>query len=187
MQLRAFVAKSGTTHGNQCWGCNVAFDDSGFCDEWIPELQEQCVQDDMRLASYAASLLGPCTRQGLVNHVKRTMLLLVRTWTTEQLLEHQGVACVAKLLNTDGALPTESGQKGSVRWYLKLRQKAVLPSVELDSIESDSLQHEGRSQSEAGRNKTNCVTSTRPFDVMPRCMICCHQLHQRPRSADCAS
>ena len=32
------------------------YDGGGFCDECVTELQEQCVQDDVRLASYAAEL-----------------------------------------------------------------------------------------------------------------------------------
>ena len=44
------------TVDDQCWGCNVVYDGGGFCDECVKELQEQCVQDDVRLASYAAEL-----------------------------------------------------------------------------------------------------------------------------------
>ena len=32
------------------------YDGGGFCDECVTELQEQCVQDDVRLASNAAEL-----------------------------------------------------------------------------------------------------------------------------------
>ena len=56
MRLRALVAITGKTDDDQCWGCNVVYDGGGFCDECVTELQEQCVQDDVRLASYAAEL-----------------------------------------------------------------------------------------------------------------------------------
>ena len=32
------------------------YDGGGFCDECVTELQEQCVHDDVELASYAAEL-----------------------------------------------------------------------------------------------------------------------------------
>ena len=47
---------TGKTDSDQCWGCNVVFDGGGLCDECVTELQELCVQDDVRLASYAAEL-----------------------------------------------------------------------------------------------------------------------------------
>ena len=58
---------TGKTESVQCWGCNVAYDGGGFCDECITDLQEQCVQDDVRLASYETQM----------------MLCLVPVWTTE--------------------------------------------------------------------------------------------------------
>ena len=56
VRLRALVAMTGKTDDDQCWGCNVVYDGGGFCDECVTELQEQCVQDDVRLAGYAAEL-----------------------------------------------------------------------------------------------------------------------------------
>ena len=53
MQLRALVAMTSTIDSDQY---NVVFDGGGFCDECVKELQEQCVQDDVRLANYAAEL-----------------------------------------------------------------------------------------------------------------------------------
>ena len=47
---------TGKTDDDQCWGCNVVYDGGGFYGECVTELQEQCVQDDVRLASYAAEL-----------------------------------------------------------------------------------------------------------------------------------
>ena len=55
MRLRALVAMTGKTDDDPCWRCNVVYDGGGFCDECVTELQEQCVQDDVRLASYAAT------------------------------------------------------------------------------------------------------------------------------------
>ena len=56
VQWRAFVAMTGKTDSDQCWGCNVVFDGGDLCDECVTELQELCVQDDVRLASFAAEL-----------------------------------------------------------------------------------------------------------------------------------
>ena len=56
VRLRALVAMTGKTDDDQCWGRNVVYDGGGFCDECVTELQEQCAQDDVRLASYAAEL-----------------------------------------------------------------------------------------------------------------------------------
>ena len=56
VRLRALVATTGKTDDCQCWGCNVVYDGGGFCDVCVTELQEQCVQDDVKLASYAAEL-----------------------------------------------------------------------------------------------------------------------------------
>ena len=78
VQLRALVAITGKTDSDQCLGCNVAFDGGGFC-ACITELREQCVQDDVRLASYAL------TRTALVKRMKRTMWLLVTVWITEMM------------------------------------------------------------------------------------------------------
>ena len=48
----------GKTDSDQCWGCNVVYDGGGLCVECVTELQEQCVQDDVRLASYVAGTCG---------------------------------------------------------------------------------------------------------------------------------
>ena len=47
---------AGKNNSDQCYGCNVVYDVGGFCDECVTELQEQPVQDDVRLASHAAEL-----------------------------------------------------------------------------------------------------------------------------------
>ena len=51
VRLRALDTMTDKTDDDQCWGCNVVYDGGGFCDECVTELQEQCVQDDVRLAS----------------------------------------------------------------------------------------------------------------------------------------
>ena len=66
VQLRALVAKAGTS----------VFDGGGFCDECVTE--EQCVQDDVRLASYAAELEGEAREAYNV--------LLIPVWITEMML-----------------------------------------------------------------------------------------------------
>ena len=50
VRLRAFVAMTGKTEDDHSWRCNVVYDGGGFCDECVTELQEECVQDDVRLA-----------------------------------------------------------------------------------------------------------------------------------------
>ena len=57
----------------------------------------------------------------------------------EQLMGHQGVAYVTKTLDINEASLTESGRRESLKEYFILREKAVQPPVELDSIESDAL------------------------------------------------
>ena len=54
------------------------YDGGGFCDECVKELQEQCVQGDVRLGSYAAELARTVGA--------RIMLWLVPVWTTEMML-----------------------------------------------------------------------------------------------------
>ena len=65
VKLRGLVAMTSKTDSDQCWGCNVVFDGGGFCDECVTELQEQCVQDDVRLANYAAELARTVGAAGL--------------------------------------------------------------------------------------------------------------------------
>ena len=66
------------------------------------------------------------------------MSSLVPVWITEMTssdsLLHQGVGYVTKLLNTEEALATESGQRERVQEYFKLREKMVRPPVKIDSI-----------------------------------------------------
>ena len=61
-----------------------------------------------------------------------------------QLMGHQAVAYVTKILNTNEAILAESGRRESLKEYFILREKAVLAPVELDSIESDALVAKGK-------------------------------------------
>ena len=62
----------------------------------------------------------------------------------EQLMGHQAVAYVTKILNTNEAILAESGRRESLKEYFILREKAVLAPVELDSIESSALVAKGK-------------------------------------------
>ena len=95
VQLRALVAKAGTS----------VFDGGGFCDECVTE--EQCVQDDVRLASYAAEL----EREAREAHKGFVDPSLDHRDDVEQLMDHQAVAYVTKILDTNEAILTESGRR----------------------------------------------------------------------------
>ena len=140
VQLRALVAMAGKTESTQCCRCNVVYDGGGFCDECIIELQEQCVQDDVRLASYAAELARTvgASNAGDAYDVVSGPSVDHRD-DVEQLMGHQAVAYVTKILDTNEAILTESGRRKSLKEYFILREKAVQAPVELDSIESDAL------------------------------------------------
>ena len=137
VRLRALVAMTGKTDDDQCWGCNVVYD--GFCEECVTELQEHCVQDDVRLArctrTVGAAGEGE-TREAYDVVAGPSLDLRV---DVEQLMGHQAVACVTKILNTNEAILTESGRTESLKEYFILRQKVVLAPVELDSTDNDAL------------------------------------------------
>ena len=141
VRLRALVAMTGKTDDYQCWRCNVVYDGGGFCDECVTELQEQCVQDDVRLASYAAELVRTVGAAGEGEtpeaYDKVAGPSLDHRDDVEQLMVHQAVAFVTKILNTNEAILTESGGETSLKEYFILREKAVLAPVELDSIERE--------------------------------------------------
>ena len=148
VRLRFLVAMTGKTDDDQCWGSNVVYDGGGFCDECVTELQEQSVQDDVRLASYAAELAGTVGAAGEgetreTYHVVAGPSLDHRD-DVEQLMGHQAVAYVTKILNTNEAILTESGRRESLKEYFILREEAVLAPVELDSIESSALVAKGK-------------------------------------------
>ena len=147
-RLRALVAMTGKTDGDQCWRCNVVYDGGGFCDECVTELQEQCVQDDVRLASYAAELARTVGAAGEGETREAYDVVagpsLDHRDDVEQLMVHQAVAYVKKILDTNEAILTESGRRESLKEYFILREKAVLAPVELDSIESDALVAKGK-------------------------------------------
>ena len=173
VQVRAIVAMTGKTDGDQFWRCTVVFDGGGFCHKCVTELQEQCVQDDVRLVSYAAELartVGDVVACPNLDHRDEV----------EQLMGHQGVAYVRKILDTNDAILTESGRRESLKVYFILREKAVHPLVELDSIQSDA-----RSLSEVDRKRRRrSAQSTTGCDgKCGRCTTCGLRSRQRPRHA----
>ena len=111
VQLRALVAMTGKTESAQYWGCNVVYDGGGFCDECITELQEQCVQDDVRLANYAAELasaVGAANASDAFDVVSGPSL--DHRDDVKQLMGHQAVTYITKILDTNEAILTESGR-----------------------------------------------------------------------------
>ena len=118
------------------------YDGGVFCDECVMELQEQCVQDDVRLASYAAELARTVGAAGERETREAYDVVagpsLQNSDDVEQLMGHQAVAYVTNILNTNEAILTESGMRESLKEYFILREKAVLAPVKLDSIESDA-------------------------------------------------
>ena len=123
----------------------MVYDGGGFCDECITELREQCVQDDVRLASYAAEIartVGTATAGDACDVVSGPSL--DHRDDVEQWMGHQAVAYVTKILDTNEANLTESGRRESLKKYFILREKAVQSPVELDSIESDAVVAKGK-------------------------------------------
>ena len=147
-RLRALVAMTGKTDDDQCWRCDVVYDGGGFCDECVTQLQEQCVQDDVRLASCAAELARKvgAASEGETREAYDVAAgpCLDHRDDVEQLMVHQAVAYVKKILDTYEAILTESGRRESLKEYFILREKAVLAPMELDSIESDALVSKGK-------------------------------------------
>ena len=95
------------------------------------------MQDDVRLASYAAELartVGTASAGDAYDVVSGPSL--DHKDDVEQLMRHQAVAYVTKMLDTNEAILTESGRRESLKEYFILREKAVQSPVELDSIES---------------------------------------------------
>ena len=139
---------TGKTDDDQCWGCNVVYGGGGFCDECVTQLQEQCVQDDVRLASYAAEFARTVRAAGEGEEREAYDVVagpsLDHRDDAEQLTGHQAVAYVTKILNTNEAILTESARRESLKEYFILREKAVLAPVEFDRIESDALIAKGK-------------------------------------------
>ena len=145
MQLRALVAMAGETDSGQSWGCNVVYDAGGFCDECVTELQEQCVQDDVRLASNATDVV-PTVRVAGEGEEREAYDVVAgpsldHRDDVEQLMGNQAVAYVMKILDTSEAILTQCGRRESISYSEK---KAVLALVELDSIENDALVAKGK-------------------------------------------
>ena len=144
VQLRALVAMTDKTDSDQCWRCNIVFAGGRFCDDCITELQEQCVQDDVRLASQTAELARTVGvgETGEAYDVVAGHSLDHRD-DVEQLMGHERVAYVTKILDANEAIFAESGRRESEKEHLILGEKAVQPPVELDSIENDALAAKG--------------------------------------------
>ena len=103
------------------------YDGGGYCDECVTELQEQCVQDDMRLASYAADFFRSvgAAAEGETREAYDVVAgpSLDHRDDVEQLMEHQAVAYVTKILNTNEAILTESGKRESLKECFILRER----------------------------------------------------------------
>ena len=182
------------TDDDQCWGCSVVYDGGGFCDECVTELQEQCVQDDVRLASSAAELARTVGTAGEGETREAYDVVagpsLDHRDDVEQLMGHQAVAYVTKSLNTNEAILTESGRIESLKEYFILREKAVLAPVELDSIESDALVAKSKlihflesiENDAGGQIKARLVAMGNVlFDATQCCTTCGLRSRRRPR------
>ena len=100
-------------------------------EECVTELQEQCAQEEVRLASCAAELARSVDAASVGKSRDEHDVIagpsLDHGDDVGRLLGHQGASYVTKLLNTNEALGTESGQRECAKEYLELREKAVRP------------------------------------------------------------
>ena len=121
VQLRALVVMTGKTESAQCWGCNVVYDGGGFCDE--------CIARTVRARRREAGQLccRTCTNRLHANAGDAYDVVsgpsLDHSDDVEQLMGHQAVAYVTKILDTNEAILTESGrrERESLKEYLILR------------------------------------------------------------------
>ena len=90
---------------------------------------------DVRLASDAAELARSSIRQVIYETREEYHVIagpsLDHRDDVERLFVASGVGYVTKLLNTEEALATESGQRERVQEYFKLREKMVRPPVKM--------------------------------------------------------
>ena len=97
--------------------------------ECVTELQEQCVQDDVSLASSAAELARTVGAAGEGKTREAFYVLagpsLDHRDGVEQLVGHQAVPTVTKILNTNEAVLTESGRRESLKEYFILRESGA--------------------------------------------------------------
>ena len=125
VQLRALVAMAGETDSDQSWGCNVVYDAGGFCDECVTKLQEQCVQDDVRLASNATELARTVGAAGEGEEREAYDVVagpsVDHRDDVEQLMGNQAVAYVMKILDTSEAILTQCGRRESISYSEKKR------------------------------------------------------------------
>ena len=117
VQLRALVAVASETDSDQSWACNVVFDGGGCCDECVTELQEQCVQDNVRLASNAGelALTVGAAGEGKAREAYDVVAgpRLDHRDDVEQLMGHQAAAYVTKILDTNEGILSESEKRES--------------------------------------------------------------------------
>ena len=146
---------------------DVVFDGGGFCGECVTELHEQCVQDDVRLASYAAELARTVGGAGEGEACEAYDVVAGRS------LDHrdEAVAHVMKILDTSEAILTAYGRRESLKEYFILRQRerAVLPLVEIDSIEGHSLLEVDRKRR---RRSTQSTTGCDGKRVVRQAQVC---------------
>ena len=102
VQLRARVA-TGKTDSDQSWGCNVVFDGGGFCDECITAART--VRARRREAGHLCCRTCTDRRCGQRGRSSRSNVV------AGSLMDHQGVAYVTKILDTNEAVLTESGRR----------------------------------------------------------------------------
>ena len=116
MQLRALVAITDETDSDQYWRCKIVFAGGGFCDDCITELQEQCVHGDVRLASQTAELARTVSMgEAREAHDVVAGHSLDHRDDVEQLMGHEAVAYVTKILDTNEAILAESGRRERAR------------------------------------------------------------------------
>ena len=96
---------------DQCWGCGFVFNCGGFCDEGDTDLPDQCAQEDVS----SRNLRSPLTRQALASPQLSTRSPVVPVWVTEMTWSDSWGIKESRM----------SGQRGSVKECLKLREKAV--------------------------------------------------------------
>ena len=162
---------TGKTDDDQCWGCNVVYDGGGFCDDCVMELLEHCVQDDVRFGQLCG---GPSSRPAKERREKRMMLWLVPVRSTEisfeQLMGHQAVAYVTKILNTNEAILAESGKRESGAGASGARQHRTHATTLVVKSKQGWLLWE-----------TCCLTNTCLVDVTQRCTTCGPLSRRRPK------
>ena len=129
----------------------------------ITEFQEQCVQDDVRLAKYAVELARTVGADNVGEareaHDVAADPSLDHRDDVEQLMGTKGVAFVTKILDNNEAILTESGRRESFKEYFILRERE-------SAAARASLSLPTRPLSEVCNGKMCCLMSTCPFGAM---------------------